>query len=397
VTGRLASILLLGAVLAGFSGRALAKPDKPVDAEVRDLIDDLGDSDVPRRYRAARRLAEIGRPAIAPLRQAAADHPSEDVRQRAAIVVKDVERDLFTLVREFGDPADGQRRPITRLVVTPDGRRMLAANGNGVTLWDVETGEVIRAFDEPNRNNWALAVSADGKRAIGGGNDRTARVWDLDTGKEVAKLAGHAQPVWGVALTADGRRAITGGRDKAIIVWDVEAGKQVRSFQAVDERVRALALSPDGKYVAASQFTEDNKPGTLRLWEVESGRVVRYFADQPLPITSVSFSRDGKTIATSGLDGTVRLWDAMAGKEVRKFAVERARTEFAALSGDGRWLVAGGTEANAVVRIYDLAAGAVAHSTDPFAQGFACGAMLPDGHSAVVGGREGVIRLWRWK
>jgi WD40 repeat protein len=398
VTGpRLVAILLVAATLLVPAGRSPARPDKSVKAEVRDLIEDLGDCDVPRRYRAAKRLVEIGRPAIGPLRQAAADHPSEDVRQRAAIVAKDVERELFTIVREFGEAASDQRRMVTRLALTPDGRRVLTANGNGVTLWDVQTGEVVRTFDEQNRNNWALAISVDGKRAIGGGNDRTARVWDLETGKEIAKLAGHAQPVWGVALTADGKRAITGARDKAILIWDVDTGKKVGAFKPVDDRVRALALSPDGKYVAASHFTEDNKPGTLRLWDVESGKEVRTFPGHTLPITYVGFSADGKTLATAGHDGTARLWDPATGHQLKKFTVDKARTEFAVLSPDGRWLITGGTESNTVVRVYDVEAGTVAYSTEPFQQGFLCAAILPDGHSAVVGGRDGMLRMWRWK
>ncbi len=393
----LAAAATLLAVVHG-SERIPAAPVKSVEAEVHRLIEDLGDADIPTRYRAAKRLAEIGLPAIGPLRKAAADHPSDEVRQRAAVVARDVERASFTVVRQFPvHPGDDWGKNANRVVVTPDGRRMLSSNRNGLTVWDVESGKMLRTIGEPGRNNWALAVSRDGKRVIGGGNDRTARVWDIATGAEVQKLVGHTQPVWGVAMTADGRLAVTGARDKSIRVWDLATGKQVRSFQGVEDQVRALALSPDERLVAASHFSVDGGPGILRLWDVTDGQLLRSYEGHSQPITSVSFSRDGKTLVTSSHDGTVRLWGTESGREIKRLESQGARTEFAALSDDGRSLIAGGVEPNAVLRLWDVATGTPIYSSDPYPQGFLGAAMLPDGRSAAVAGVDGLVRLWRWK
>ena len=52
---------------------------------------------------------------------------------------------------------------------------------------------------------------ADGGRAAGGVGvwDQTLKVWDLDSGEELRTLRGHAGRVDAVALTADGRRAVS--------------------------------------------------------------------------------------------------------------------------------------------------------------------------------------------
>src|SRR5207244_4484082 len=105
--------------------------------------------------------------------------------------------------------------------------------------------------------NWSLALSRDGKRAIGGGTDRTARVWDVDTGDEIQKLVGHLEAVWGAALFADGRRAVTGAWDRSIRVWDVASGKELKSFPGVGDKVRALAVSPDERWLAVAHFIAD--------------------------------------------------------------------------------------------------------------------------------------------
>ena len=57
----------------------------------------------------------------------------------------------------------------------------------------------------------AVAVSADGRRAVSGGDDGTVRVWDLDAGTVLHTLTGHDGWVGAVAVSADGRRAVSGG------------------------------------------------------------------------------------------------------------------------------------------------------------------------------------------
>jgi WD40 repeat protein len=41
-------------------------------------------------------------------------------------------------------------------------------------------------------------------------DDKTLKVWDLTTGKEQFTLNGHTSSVNAVAVTADGKRAISG-------------------------------------------------------------------------------------------------------------------------------------------------------------------------------------------
>jgi WD40 repeat protein len=65
----------------------------------------------------------------------------------------------------------------------------------------------------------ALALSADGRRAISGSLDRTVRLWGVDTGEELYRFTGHTDVVGGVALSPDGRLALSGGADATVRLW----------------------------------------------------------------------------------------------------------------------------------------------------------------------------------
>jgi len=60
----------------------------------------------------------------------------------------------------------------------------------------------------------ALTISPDGRQALTGSIDRTARLWDMATGKERRGFRGHTQTVLSVAFSPDGQRALTGGLDQ---------------------------------------------------------------------------------------------------------------------------------------------------------------------------------------
>jgi WD40 repeat protein len=70
----------------------------------------------------------------------------------------------------------------------------------------------------------SVAISADGTRAVSGGEDSTVRVWDLTTGRAQATLTGHNGRVLSVALSSDGTRAVSRGVDRTLRVWDLTTG-----------------------------------------------------------------------------------------------------------------------------------------------------------------------------
>ncbi len=85
----------------------------------------------------------------------------------------------------------------------------------------------------------SVAFSPDGKTALSGSGDNTARLWDLATGREIRKLEGHSGVVRSVAFSPDGNTPLSGSRDGTMRLWNLQSG----------DELAALIASRDGEYM----------------------------------------------------------------------------------------------------------------------------------------------------
>jgi WD40 repeat protein len=369
----------------------------PANESVRKLIEKLGSDDFDEREAAAKKLTELGSVAVDQLREAVKSAEDTEVKARASLIVKAIAADGFGQERIFkGHAGEGVQIWVSRVAVSPDGKQILTAAGDNLRLWDVATGKEVQIFAGPPQFHWAIGFSADGKTAFGAGNDAIVRTWDVSTGKEVRSLKGHTESVWGAALSPDGKLLATGSWDKSVRLWEAATGKPVRKFDGVEQKIRCLAFAPDGKRIAAGLFDGDGDPSAVWLWDVGTGKKVLALEGHTKPITSVCYSSDGARLLTASFDGSVRLWDASNGKELKKFEGHTARVECAAFVGENK-VVSCSDIPDGTVRVWDVASGKELHRSEPASAGYMSVTGLPDGVHAVSTGKDGVVRLWRWK
>jgi WD40 repeat protein len=411
------SQITCGAILFGLAVGALAMrvgptalgqeaaKDKTVTADERTisaLIKQLGDDSFVKREAADKQLTTIGLPAMKLLEQAAKDNGDTEIRQRAAQIMRAIERMAFAEVGRFDGHGQGALPWVTRVIVTADGRQAISAGfDDGLRCWDLTTGKQVSHFGVVKGCYWALALSPDGQRLIGGSDNHNAFVFDVRTGKQLQQLVGHSEQVWGAAFLPDGKHAITGAWDQTLRVWDVESGKEIRVLEGVNASIRCLTISPDGKWVAAGHFDnskgkKDNNKMVIKIWDLESGKEIRMFRGHTKPVTSVSFSRDGKMLLSSSADKTVRLWDTATGKELKSLAAHTTPVEYAAWTPDGRFVVSCGRD-DSTMLLWDHTRGTKILETPEVQNGFLCTAVLPDNSGCITAGRDGVVRLWRWR
>jgi WD40 repeat protein/serine/threonine protein kinase/tetratricopeptide (TPR) repeat protein len=336
-------------------------------------------------------------------------------------------------------------RPVLFAAFSPDGRRVVTADGSRnlvgkaakpaeARVWDVATG---RPLTPPLKHEGTVvyaAFSPDGRHVVTASYDGTARVWDASTGVartgplkhggEVhqalfspdgrvlltvsrATLSGKVAPLategewrlwdaasgaprtqprkerllWHAAFSPDGRRVVTAGELPK--VWDADTGKLLVTLYT-DQRVSQALFSPDGRRVATAGLVS-------QVWDATSGALVATTGWHEGAIGDLAFSPDGRFLVTASWDQHARVWEADTGKLVaaRKHAGNVVRASF---SPNGRHVLSAGFDAT--VQVWEAATGALVCPPLRHAAEVEAASFSPDGRRVVTASADATARLW---
>jgi WD40 repeat protein/serine/threonine protein kinase/Tfp pilus assembly protein PilF len=295
----------------------------------------------------------------------------------------------------------GREHIINGLVVSRDGLQVLTSGWpNTIRLWDLETAQPIRAYDEGGKLTRSVAFSPEGNLALSGGDDKVVRLWDLVSG-EHREFLGHVDNIMCVALSPDGtvaysaggadirdgRRWDTDGTDFAVRVWNLETGQQLRPLNGHTGMVWSLAVSTNGRYVLSG-----GSDAVPILWDARTGRAIHRLRGHTNRVECVAFLPDSQRALSSGMDGTIRLWDVETGREASAHFKGTGVNGWLAVSPDGHRLFSadGGCRA---LRYWNLDTGKLIQELR-FATSPTKGTFTPDGRHAIWGGWDGTLHMY---
>jgi len=259
-----------------------------------------------------------------------------------------------------------------------------------VSLWQVESGELLRTCVGHTDAVWDVDFSPDGEILASGSKDGTVRLWKVADGTSLCILKAHEGGVHGVAFSPDGGTLASGAYeayDGTVCLWRVPDGTRLRSLEGHSDKVSSVAFSPDGKILASG--AHDAK---VCLWRVADGSLWRKLEGHKGPALCVAFSPDGRILASGTRSGTVHLWDAASGSVLRTLEWHTAPVRGLAFSPDGDVLASGSEDGK--VYLWAVSEGMLLRALrEPTGEARSL-AFSPDGTLLAVGAWAGTVRLW---
>jgi murein L,D-transpeptidase YafK/tricorn protease-like protein len=284
----------------------------------------------------------------------------------------------------------GYSRAVNTIALSANGRQALSGGQDNVLrLWDIPTGLLLRTFDAQASRINAVAFSPDGHLILSGGSDKLVRIWAVSTGQAVRTIEGHAGEVLSVAISPDGKRALSGSADKTVKLWDVETGDLIRTFEGHSDEVLSVAFSSDGQKALSA-----SKDKTLKLWDVETGQLLMTLEGHADAVTSAALSADGAVALSGSKDKTIKLWDLASGQPVKTFVGHSDEVLSVVLSSDGRVLSAGKDK---TLKLWNAKTGELIKTFEGHSDSVTSVGFSADGQNAFSGSWDKTLKLWHLK
>ncbi len=207
--------------------------------------------------------------------------------------------------------------PVMALAFAPGGKEVAVGGYHEVTLWNANSGALVRRFGHLPQRIQALAYSKDGKSLLvaGGtaGEYGEVDLLDAQTGARTYALDTFDDIVLAATFSADGRYIAAGGADMGVRCYEAATGKRVWNTKVHSDWVTSLSFSFDGRFVASA-----SKDMTVKIYEARSGNLFATYLGHnrqlgqyrgQAPVYAVQFFPDSLNACSAGGGRWLQIWD----------------------------------------------------------------------------------------
>jgi WD40 repeat protein/serine/threonine protein kinase len=274
----------------------------------------------------------------------------------------------------------------------PDGKRVVAADGKFIHIYDADTGRQLFANGPYEATVDRIVFSPDGKRFLVNRQDgpTPAVFHDGEDGRVLAVLVEQKTQLMQIAFSADGARLATigtGSEESRIRLWQSSTGKLIATMPGHTNSVNSLAFSSDGKKLASASYDQ-----TARLWDAETGRHFAVLRGHTGQLFSATFSREGSRLVTSSGDSTLRYWNVESGELITVLRGHRGGLGQPEFNADNSRLVSPSTDRT--LRIWDMTLAERNGLLRGHTQHLYDVAFRADGKQVATSAWDGTARLW---
>ena len=211
---------------------------------------------------------------------------------------------------------------VSDAVWLPDGNVSLAYS-TGISIYDPDTGDLIKSVEPENKAIGFSLISSDGKRvATFMYNGKKVLVWDPNTGKIEYELETkcQAQMLIGnqtIAFNSDGSQLAVCD-EEGVSLWDLSSGKKINTFKINKKDYLAIVFNPKNNTLATSGTANDYTD--FIIWDLASGEVIKKLPQMHVKaVLNLRFNHQGNILAwrdLSGSTGSIALYDINTNQRI---------------------------------------------------------------------------------
>ncbi|MEV0407577.1 serine/threonine-protein kinase [Actinoallomurus sp. NPDC050550] len=304
-----------------------------------------------------------------------------------------------------------------------DRRTAATAHVGEVRVWDVESGECVRAIACSAES---LALSDDSRLLLTGGRDGVVRLWEVATGRCLRSYRGHSGRVAAVVLPPGGGRALSAGEDGTARWWRLPApytapprlSRPRRHAELTDSQRRVTAMVGEAERARATgrlnealdvltraRATQGHErtPEVLAAWRalgrergvvrtaLRAGWSPRIVASHDAAVVGLACSADGTALAVRLGDRTGHVLDAGTGESHLIIGDLPNSWGPVELTPDGRRLLLANPDGS--LDVWSVTTGDRLASLR-LTLGAGSARFTADGRLALVRGGDHTVRLW---
>ncbi|KLU04761.1 protein containing planctomycete cytochrome C domain protein [Rhodopirellula islandica] len=199
-----------------------------------------------------------------------------------------------------------------------------------------------------------------------------------------------------IDLSPDGQVLAVAGYHE-ICLLDPQTGEMQTRLVGMSPRINSVCFSPDGSRIAAAGGTP-GELGELQIWNASTGEQELSQQITFDTLTGLSWSPDGSKIAIGANDNTVRALDATSGEQVLFQGAHEDWIRDTVFSSDGKHLVSVARDMTCKlteVETERFIDNVTSITPGALSGGLSSVAMHPTRNEIVVGGADGVVKVYR--
>lgn len=239
-----------------------------------------------------------------------------------------------------------------------------------------------------------LTFTADKKRVITAGADRTVRVFEAGGGTQLNVMSGHGGEVKAMALAPgstgwelqglpqrgkndewDVSAVVTACEDGTSQLLNVNAGVTLKTFGSPSGgAIISTAFAPDGRLVALGR----QRGGNIEVWDCVTGELVRELIGHTGAIKALTFTSSGRELLTASKDVSLAFDCGLVFRD--------PKAEMTWLTSDGDWQLS--------CRVWDLQEGASIASLNGHSREVSCLSYCKKSNRLATGSKDKTLRFW---